>query len=386
MRGWLRAFAALVAMSISASAALSADAPVNLQPMVFRTGEDVRFGGGLSDMGFAAGGRVTLTAQSPDDIFALGRQVLADAARADHLIAGGGEITVADSEFHDLIAAGGQLRVSDSTITDDAVLAGGRLQLDNDMRIAGSSLLVGGEIRINADIGRDLHAFGGRVELNGPVAGEAAIRAEEIVIGPKARVTRDLRLEGRKIEISPDAVVGGRMIRTALPSESRNEGGAVAAAVAGLLAMIGVALAPGVVAAAAPQVMLGAQRRLRTALGASIGVGALTMLFGPPALLVLALTLVGGPLAMLGALVLVLLVPLGFSALAFALGQLARRRFSAGAAPMGWASRLGWTLLGAAAVCLACALPLIGGLIWLACLFAGVGAVVSWAWQVRRTA
>ena len=346
--------------------------------IVTRRGEVAELGGSSPEMAFAAGRRVLVTAQVADDIFASGGEVRVDGATADHLFLSGGEIDAAPAAVHDLIAAGGRIVLRSGAVSDDVVAAGGEITLDRAARVAGAAMLAGGRLHVEAPIGGDLMASGGRVEVNGPVADDVRIRAEEIVIGPQARIAGDLYARGARIEISPSAVVQGRTVRDVVKRDGHP---ALAAGLLAVLLALGVLAMMGLVAAAAPQLVQGMEARLRARLAATVGVGVLLALAGPLLILALAATVLGAPLALLFALAYLLAIPLAFAGVSYWIGQFVRGRVAPARAAEGprWWARLGWTALAGLLLTAACMIPFVGGIVWLLALAAGMGAIAAGA-------
>jgi hypothetical protein len=366
-------FLAALLLAASLGAGGAAHAQATASHVVTRTGEAPVLEGEISDMAMISGGRPRISAKVADDIFASGGQLQVDGASADHLIIAGGKIELAPATVHDLVAAGGRIALRDGVVSDDAVIAGGAIHLDRSSRIGGSAILTGGRLLIEAPVGGELRAAGGRVELNGPVAGDVRIRAERIVLGPEARVGGDLYVRGARIELSPGAVVQGRTVRQVVRHNADMRAGL---SVLGAVFALGLLLMNGVIAAAAPGVVGPVDQRLRSAPWPSLGVGVLIALLTPLAIGLLAATVIGAPLAIVLGLAYLLAIPIAFAGVAYWLGQWIRGRVSTRRGePPGWPARFGWTLAGALLILLACIIPFVGWLVWIAAFAAGVGAL-----------
>ena len=385
--GVFASLAAAVLLSGTAVRAQSAQPPSGAaQPapeagMVTRRGERPVLEGRASDMAFVAGGEARISAQVADDIFAAGRSLTVQGASADHLIIADGEMDLAPTTVHDLVAAGGRLRLRSGVVNDDVLATGGEIELAREARILGSVVLTGGRVRIEAPIGGELGVAGGRVELNGPVGHGVRIRAEEIVVGPQARVGGDLVLRGARIEVSPSAVVAGRTVRDVVKPDG---GRARHAAVMAALLALGLLLMNGVIAAATPWLVGGVEQRLRSQPWPTLGVGALLLPLTPLAVALLAATVLGAPLAAVLALAYLLAMPLAFAGVSYGIGRLIRERLAKAAAEPRWPARLGWTMLGALLLLIVCIIPYVGWLAWLTALAAGMGGLALLA--VRRPA
>jgi cytoskeletal protein CcmA (bactofilin family) len=375
--------AALVLAALAPGAALARPTPAaagaDAGRTVVRGGEFAELAGPGSDMAFVSGEQARITAQVADDIFAAGRELRVEGAQADHLILAGGELELAPAAVHDILAAGGRIRLSAGAVRDDVVAVGGEISLDPGARIEGSAVLAGGRLRLAAPVGGEVMARGARIELDGPVARDARLEADEIVIGPQARVGGDLYVRGARIQIAPGAVIQGRTVREVVAPRQR--GSAAGLALMATLAAFGVLVMVAVVAAAAPRLEASVDQRLRSRFWPTIGIGALILLLGPPVVLALLAAVLGAPLAVLLALAYLVAVPLAFTGVCYWIGQHIRGRLAkaGAAAPPRWPARVGWTTLAALLLIIACMIPIVGGLIWLAALATGMGAVAAYA-------
>jgi hypothetical protein len=367
----LAAWAAVIAAATPTCAQNQVPEPI--PSLTLRGGESVSLDGGGADMAFAGGEEVRVGARTTDDIFAAGRQVRIEGAGADHVFAAGGEIDLNAVAAHDVIVAGGRIALRSGAVADDVVAAGGDIRLEPAARVGGSAVLTGGRLRIGSPVAHQLRASGGRIELDSAVGGDVWLKGETLVVGPNARIGGNLHLRGETIQVSPQAIVRGETFRVAVPGRKPGFGGAVLA----LLFAVGVMLLPGIIAAAAPPVVAGAERRLRGGFWPAAGAGALVIFLGPIALLALLFTVVGVPLALFLGGLYVLAAVAAFAAVSYWIGQILRRRFSKdpGAQPS-WSARLGWTVLAAFLLMVVCAIPVLGGLAWLLALAAGVGALI----------
>lgn len=349
--------------------------------IVIRRGEVSEFDAQGSGLAFVTGERVRIPAQVAGDIFAAGRELTVAGANADHLFLAGREIDLAPAALRDLIAAGARIRLRSGAVSDDVVAAGREISLDRAARIGGSAVLLGRRLDVEAPVGRALMAGGGRVELNGPVAGDARIHADEVVIGPGARIGGDLHLRGKRIEVSPGAVVQGLTTREVVKPENRS-----AKLLPAILFALGVLIMVGVVAAAAPTLMERVEGHIRSRFWATLGIGVLILVLGPPLILVLLATVLGAPLAVLLAAAYLLAAPLAFAGVSHALGQLIRGRIARAhaATPPGPAARARWAALAALLLMLLFMIPVLGALVWLLVVATGMGALA--AQLVRRRA
>jgi uncharacterized membrane protein YedE/YeeE len=208
------------------------------------------------------------------------------------------------------------------------------------------------------------------VEIAGDVRGRTTIRAEEVVIGPKARLYGDLVVRSpNPPRIADGARIAGRVVLDAPPAPSfaqRLGGVAWAAAL-----QIGLLLVARAWMFFAPRLSREAAVLEWREMGLVLGIG-VSVAFGLPLVAVLlAITVVGIPLAIGVAAIWAVLLLAGYVSTAICLGNWLRARRGGG--------RLGasllWTLLALLLLRAAEAIPWIGPVVTVGAVLFGAGAV-----------
>ncbi len=251
-----------------------------------------------------------------------------------------------------VVAVGGSIEVESGGSARDAIAVGGSVHLGPGARVARDVVAVGGGILLdpNARVARDAVSVGGPVRLD---AG--------------ARVGRNATAVGGTIEQAPGAAVGGDHVSVGMPGA----GALLAALGASFLSplfVLGSALARYIALLVIGLVLLalwpgrieGLADGLRRSPGLSLLAGLLAAVALPVLGLLLCLTLIGIPLAVLEALLVAFGTAAGFCALGLLLGR---------ALPIGKAPRI-QLAAGLALLVIALALPLLGSLF----------AFFSWLW------
>lgn len=304
---------------------------------------------------FAAGERLTLEGPT---------------ARVAHLA--GRWVSVAAPVGGNLYAAGYEIEVG-APVAGDATLAAHEVEVS--APIGGVLRAVATEVRVGAPTGA-LLILAERVTLDGEVAGDAHIRAEEIVLGPDARILGTLSVPEDVTFLPADREVPAARLEKLAEAEWEGPGpvAAVVGAVLGLLGTAGVVLA-------VQALFVGAAPRWSEALAfdvaerpfRSLGVGfvALSALVG--AAPVLAMTLVGAPLIVAVVLALPLAGLAGVALGAWALG-VGLWRVLDRPAPEGFWRRLGIAALGLAVLGVLSLVPILGWVLLVAVTLAGIGA------------
>jgi cytoskeletal protein CcmA (bactofilin family) len=321
---------------------------------------------------FAAGQNVTITSPVLGDLLATGRQVLVDAKVGGDAAAAGGTVRLNGTISDNAYAAGGEVFLN-GTISRNARLAGGTVELAPSSRIDGGASIAAGQVRINGTIGSYLQAAGGNVHLDGPVGGDVEASGGEIELGPNARIAGKLRYRSRSdLRQDPGAQVLGGIER--LPYRVQS-----APAIGGFFHvmlwfwMLGLMLLVAVILLLLPgfsKVIAVVQVRP----GASALLGFVLLVCIPVASLILLITLIGAPLALLSMAAYFVLLLVGYLAAAAAVGDTILNRLRPGTV-----ERVGWRI--AAAICgifviaILGRIPFLGGLISFVVLIIGIGAV-----------
>jgi len=122
-----------------------------------------------------SGGTVRIDQATDDDVFATGGMVTIDAP-VGSLVAAGGQVTVNAPVKGDIIAAGGQVTVN-SDVGGKVVAAGGSVILNG--KVGTNAVLAGGTVDLgsSSSIGRDATVSGGSVTSAGKIAGKLSVKA-----------------------------------------------------------------------------------------------------------------------------------------------------------------------------------------------------------------
>jgi cytoskeletal protein CcmA (bactofilin family) len=328
------------------------------------------------------------------DRFVSGETVAIQGAIAGDLVVAGGRVSLfLDSNIAgDLLAAGRDVRHTGNA-AEDAYIAGRRVLLEG--TIGGNARLAGSEIRLtpNSHLAGNLSAAGanllleGRIDgsvlvagrdvhLNGVVVGDVRIRARNLTLGPATRIEGVLRYRSSEVlQQQTGAVVSGGIERTAWDDDraQRPEAQTLGLWSAGLILLSVVLLA------VLPSFTRQAAATLRTRPGGSLLTGFLACLAIPIAAVLAFITIIGIPLGLVLLLSFTTVVLASLAIAAVAAGDGALRRLSpAREASPGWRSIS--AALAVLLLMLVASIPLIGGVLVLLALFAGIGAVL---YQVR---
>lgn len=336
----------------------------------------------VSEDFYAAGDSVEIRADMGGDVVVAGQRVTVNGRIEGDVIAAGENVTLAGSLLDDARVAARSMTLTGS-VGDHLVAAGETVVLAEPSRVEGFAWLAGNRIDVQGAVGGDLVAAGQNVTISGTVHGNVTLEAEDAVIADGAHVQGDLTWpRGHAPEIHAGARVDGRRIETEGEPErmSMMEGpGIVVGIILGTLSLLLLTL---VLRAAVPPVMLGAAALLRARPGLSLAVGLLALIVAPIVAIVAFVTVIGVPLGLVILLAYVALLVIGVPVAIDVAVDLVLGR-----ARKGRPVSAGWRVLALALASLVFValtqIPILGGLIGLATVLFGLGALVLRA--VRRS-
>lgn len=338
---------------------------------------------------FSAGGVLNVTEPVNGDAFLAGGHVsIVTEVRGD-LVAAGGELSVGGNVGDDLYAAGGEVRV-DAIVQGNARVAGGDVTLGPATSIAGGASLTGGSVDFEGDVQKYLQASGGKVRLAGTVRGDVEVRSQDLVIAPGTEVSGRLVYHGPTAPVVPeDATIAGGVefhesgaghyFDRAAAEPARD----VTHGAGSVLWFVGVFL----VAALFTGLFPGFSSRAAALIGRdplkALGLGLAVLVCVPFVAIVLMITVIGIPLALLLAPLYLILLFVGWVVAASFLAGKGLEAFRRGQVhTRAW--RLGALFGALLLLALLRQIPFVGGLIAFVALLAGLGAVVWQAWSRRE--
>ncbi len=281
-RATWRAFLPLAVLAVSSVTACR-------PPVAVDDGVRVHRGGDL----VIANVQVMVRDSVAGDVMVAGSAVTFAGEAGGDVLSAGGNQRLGGTAMGSLRAAGGQVRV-DMDVGRNATLAGGLVVLGPDSRVAGNAYLVGGSVLVRGSVDQLVRIGARDAVIDGTVAGDVLVESGTLRLGPGAAIEGDLRYRlgrGEELVLEEGAHVGGEI----LPLSTRP--GAWARWALRVVRVLGFLLAGLVVVLLLPRLTLAAERRLGTRPLASLGLGIGLLVLVPLLLVVLAVTIVGLPLA-----------------------------------------------------------------------------------------
>ena len=329
----------------------------------------------------------------------------------------GATVDISEDMSGQLVAAAGATNI-EGRIDGGAVIASGRINVagtirDNVLAVSGAFTLwpqgqVGGDLRLASGdaeiagaVGGDLMVAAGSVVVGGQIGGDLRAFAGKVIVLPGAVIGGRIVTEGPgMVDVSPDAqVLGGTAPLEPAPPRRNHEGRTGPHALIGGTLMfaflrlpvigLGTLIAGLLFLAIFPGFAETAAGTMRLRPGVSVLTGFLTFAAVPAAILILMVTILGLPVALLAAaaFTLVLVVAYGFGALTLLCAIWRRLRSGderALALPTGFWRRALCLFVALAILSLLRPLPIAGDIAVWGTLLLGLGALTLEAWRRWR--
>jgi cytoskeletal protein CcmA (bactofilin family) len=325
---------------------------------------------------FAAGCPVRVTQPVAGDLLAAGCDLEVGAAVDGDAALAGGNVRLEASVGGGAYVAGGKVMVN-GPVGRNVRTAGGHVEIGPNAKVSGNVTAAGGHVAIRGAVKGYLQAAGGHVLIDGPVEGDVAAAGGEVELGPNARIGGKLSYRSENFKRDPAAQVAGEVQVLDSRRASREDtarwrhraGG-------GWIWSAGVMLMAALLAAGLPAASARLAQQLRAHPGLALLWGFIAFVCFPVAAILLMVTLIGIPLALLTILLYVALLLAGYVVTAAAIADLALRRYKPEAAAL-LAWRAGAAILAALSLALLARVPILGGLVVLVATFAGIGAIAA---------
>ncbi len=162
---------------------------------------------------YSAGSVVRPPATIEGDFVAAGGKVIIDQFVKGDAALAGASVNVRAPVGDDVRIAGGDV-ILESAVGGELFVAAANISLTRTARVANATSLFAGDVRIDGNIDGPLKVSARKIVLNGEVHGNARLFAEQIELGPMAKISGTLHYgvsgELRKAE---GATVGGAIMR-----------------------------------------------------------------------------------------------------------------------------------------------------------------------------
>ena len=365
----LAAIAAVVAVAVAVALPVAAQDQTRAGRTVdagrlFAAGGDVRVVDGAADDAFVAGSRVNILGTYAQNVFLAGGDVIVTGTVVRNTYLGGNFVSVEGKVGHDLYAAGRSVTIQEGA------------------EVTGNAYLAGATVDVAGGVGGSLRTAASAVTIEGTVAGDVTARAGTLRIGPRARITGTLRYSAdRPAEISPTAIIGAVEV---LPAPTVAPIDATTTIVNRLVRLVAWVVAftvlAGVLHLAVPGLLSSGADQFSVRPVASFGLGLGLTVGLPLAGVLLLITLIGIPVALLLWFFGVILSALGSAVAAYWIGLRFRGFTTVSLQEPAFWGRVFWTKVGFLVIGFITWVPWAGDLlVWIAYTIA-TGAVFHAMW------
>ena len=307
-----------------------------------------------------------------DDAFLFTQVLKLTGAASNDLWAAGGELTVDGSVADHLRAAANHLSLG-GRVGSDITAAAATLQISSNATIGGSAMLFAESATLEGHIAGDLTLMAEQVTLAGRIDGKVRLLATDIVVMPGTVIGGDLvYTSGKELILDPKVAVGGEVRRAEWDTTPAAAPSPALRLVNQTALFLGSWLTGALVLLLFPAYIGRAARHLRHSPARCGFAGAIAFCLMPMLAVLIALTIIGLPLAALLAGAFAALLYLAKLAAGLALGSVLLR-WSGGRTRR---QALGALTLGLALLYGAMNIPGIGQVIWTIVAFLGGGALV----------
>lgn len=314
-------------------------------------------------------------------------------AAAQSVQGAAGTIVIEEGETVSSVDAFAGSIVVRGTVSGDISGAAGTIYIAESGRVRGSISGAAGDVRIAGAVGGDVNAGSGNVHvtetatiggdvnigadyvrIDGRIDGDVRVGAETIVLGPSAEIGGELRYEADSFTQAPGATVAGGVVED--PNLRGNVGSFVLPNWVtwgyGLLANL---LLGAILLLVFPAFSARIAGRVSDDPAKTGGVGLLTLIGVPILLALIAITIIGIPIAVLGAVAFWLAIWAGVVYGQYAVGAWALRR-------AGRDNRWLALVAGLVGFAILSVIPILGGLLVFGTLLLGLGALLL---ELRNT-
>ena len=331
----------------------------------------------LSDTLLFTGESLVINGTVEGDVIAFGRRVVIDGEVLGNLIVFAESVSISGSVTGTTISAGESVDVNDARLGGDIWSAGERVKLDRLTRVIGNGMLAGERVTVDGAIGRDLLTATETVELSGTVGEDMMAYAGEVKLMANASVAGNLAVHARSekaLKQSETATVKGDISFHSRDIENRSENRftsmkfyllQVLRIAAALLVGYGLLM---LFPAMRDVILEGGLAGLATA-----GVGLVALVSVPLMMVILAFTVIGLPLSMIGFFGWLIALYIAKILAAWVIGNLVINTQDEDQEPVFLP-----LLVGLGIVMIVINLPWIGGFISLVLSLLGLGMLVQW--------
>lgn len=326
---------------------------------------------------FAFGDTVTISGTVNGDVYAAGGRVLVEGIINGDLLAAGGDINVRGTVSNDVRVVGGQITISGEVGGNLTSVGGGAVNINDSAKISGSLVAGSGALSLFSPIGKGATLGVGDAIIGSTINGNVKAGVGQLTLSPNSQINGNLTYwSDVKAQIQEGAQIEGETIHNLPPLETKKEGLDIAGKLKGinlalkLISLVSAFIIGLLLIKLFPRHTQNTADSIVTRPLPNLGMGLLAIILTPILFIILAITIVGIPIAII--LLITLFVTIYFSKIyvALAFGQKALNSLGQKAKSV-WALLLGLIIYGVITL-----IPVIGQIIIILTVLAGTGAIL----------
>lgn len=179
--------------------------------VTFKAAENLILHENILDDSYIVTGNANIEGDTFGDLYIVGGSVVIHGAVHEDLVVVGGRVTVLGDVFGDVRVAGGQVAIY-GKVGDDVVATGGQIDIGKSSVVDGTVAVGAGVLTIDGEVMEDVRGGMGLLILNGLVNRDVIVTVEDnLKIDEKAKIVGDLKYSGLIETDVPSGVVGGKV-------------------------------------------------------------------------------------------------------------------------------------------------------------------------------
>ena len=182
----------------------------------------------VSDSLFVAGETVVIDGIIEGDLLAFAQRVIINGEVRGNVLTAAESVSIFGQVNGTVASAGRTVELGDAIVDGDFWAAANKITIDRGSRVTGNATMASESINIAGSVGRDGYTFAETVEVSGSIAADLEAFARQVSLIGEARIGGNLRLRTEheredSLQQSPAALVGGVIEFVDMPEELRDE-------------------------------------------------------------------------------------------------------------------------------------------------------------------
>ncbi|MDI6902473.1 MAG: hypothetical protein QMC77_01895 [Methanocellales archaeon] len=316
------------------------------------------------------GGTIVIDGIINGDLIAAGGTVKISGTVNGDVIAAGGTLTIGGSVADDIRIVGGNIEI-DGFVEDNAMIFGGNIAVGEGSHIGRDLNVGGGNVEIYGDVGGDLDGGGGNIKLAGTIGGDVSLSSDNVIkVLPSAEIKGNFDYSSKVSAEIPENTVMGKITHK-IPTEPAPKKAFESPILSKLWGFLSLLVVGIIIVSFAPRLTLQVHNTILTSFWKSIGVGFLFLIVVPILSIILLVTIIGIPVALIILVSYIIALYVSKVFVGFSLGQIILERLKKETKSLIWPLAMGLLL-----IALVTSIPVIGFFVSLICIVLGFGALL----------